>query len=194
MEPITIKFPGSTQLTDDQLFEFCVKNKGLRIERDANGQLIVMSPVGGTGSSINLTVASLLWHWNSQHRLGIAFDSSVGFRLANNAMRSPDAAWISIDRWSSLSTDEKEKFPPLAPDFVIEIRSKSDSLAELKKKMEEWMSNGTKLSWLIDPIDQKVYVSRPGQLNAEVIESFTNTTIRADEIVAGFCIDLSLLL
>lgn len=191
MENITIKFPESAQLTDDQLFDFCVTNKELRIERDTKGQLIVMSPVGGLGSSHNLAVASLLWLWNSRSNTGIVFDSSGGFRLPNGAMRSPDAAWINLDRWNQLSADDREKFPPLTPDFVIEVRSKSDGLRELKLKMSEWMENGCRLAWLIDPVDQKAYIYlSSGEI--KIINSF-DTIISAKTIVPGFELDLSIL-
>jgi Uma2 family endonuclease len=191
METITIKFPESAQFNDDQLFDFCVANEGLRIERDSNGQLIIMSPVGALGSSLNLTVGSLLWLWNSQSNMGIAFDSSGGFRLPNGAMRAPDAAWISHQRWDKLSSQEKQKFAPITPDFIIEIRSESDSLKDLKNKMQEWIDNGCRLAWLIDPIALKAHVYRPGA-EVQTIQSF-DQRIEAAEVVPGFSIDLSVL-
>ena len=191
MEWISIQFPESTQLNDDQLFDFCLTNKDLRIERDDNGQLIIMSPVGGLSSSHNLAIASLLWLWNSKSNSGIVFDSSGGFRLPNGAMRAPDAAWIHIDRWNDLSRVDQEKFPPLTPDFIIEVRSKSDSLRDLKNKMKEWIDNGCQLAWLIDPVEQiaLVYYSNGA---IETYESF-QAILKAKTIVTGFEIDLSIL-
>ena len=136
MEPVVLKFPPETQFSDDELFLFCVANKELRIERDKNGQIIIMPPTGSLSSLHNMTVASLLWIWNNRVKAGVSFDSSGGFRLPNGAMRAPDAAWIKNERWNKLSQEEQEKFAPLTPDFVIEVRSTTDSLKELQIRME----------------------------------------------------------
>jgi Uma2 family endonuclease len=135
----SIKIPKEEQLSDEWLREFCMANKELRIERDSNGKLLIMPPVGLLGSSYNNMVASLLWIWNQKSKRGITLDSSAGFRLPNKAMRSPDTAWISNERWKSLSLKEKKKIASITPDFIIELRSESDSLAELKMKMNEWI-------------------------------------------------------
>jgi Uma2 family endonuclease len=150
-----------------------------------------MAPVGLLGSSYNNTVASLLWVWNQKSKKGITFDSSAGFRLPNKAMRSPDAAWISNERWKNLGSKEKRRIASITPDFVIELRSESDSLAELKMKMKEWIQNGCKLAWLIDPIDQRAYIYRSSN-TVDEIRSF-DQVLKAKEIIAGFSIDLSLL-
>ena len=191
MEPVVLKFTPNTQFTDDELFEFCVANKELRIERDKNGQIIVMPPTGSLSSSHNLTVASLLWNWNQRSGLGVAFDSSGGFRLPNSAMRAPDAAWVSKERWEQLSPEEQEKFAPLTPDFVIEIRSKSDSLKELQNKMQEWTDNGCHLAWLIDPLEQKAYVYKPEGLN-KTVESF-DEKLSGEDVLPSFELDLAVL-
>ena len=188
---VTIKIPGEEQLSDEWLYEFCAANRELRIEREENGKLVIMAPVGLLGSSQNNTIASLLWVWNQKTKSGITFDSSAGFRLPNKAMRSPDAAWISNDRWKKLSLEEKKKFALIAPDFVIELRSESDSLPELKGKMKEWIQNGSKLAWLLDPLEAKAYIYYKDN-SVEEITSF-DQTIEAKEIVEGFSIDLSLL-
>ncbi|MBD0365263.1 MAG: Uma2 family endonuclease [Flavisolibacter sp.] len=191
MEPVVLKFPPNTQFTDDELFEFCAANKELRIERDKNGKLIIMPPTGSLSSLHNLTVASLLWNWNQKSGLGVAFDSSGGFRLPNRAMRAPDAAWIRKERWEQLSPEEQKKFAPLTPDFIIEIRSESDSLQELKDKMHEWIENGSQLAWLIDPLEQKAYVYTPEDAT-KIIESF-NEKLNGGDVLPGFELDLSVL-
>ncbi|MCA4896188.1 MAG: Uma2 family endonuclease [Cytophagales bacterium] len=188
---VSIKIPKEEQLSDEWLFEFCMANKELRIERDPDGKLLIMAPVGLLGSSYNNTVASLLWVWNQKSKKGITFDSSAGFRLPNKAMRSPDAAWISNERWKNLGSKEKRRIASITPDFVIELRSESDSLAELKMKMKEWIQNGCKLAWLIDPIDQRAYIYRSSN-TVDEIRSF-DQALKAKEIIAGFSIDLSLL-
>lgn len=191
MEPVVLKFPPETQFSDDELFLFCVANKELRIERDENGQIIIMPPTGSLSSSHNMTVASLLWIWNNRVKTGVAFDSSGGFRLPNGAMRAPDAAWIQKSRWDLLSREEQEKFAPLTPDFVIEVRSLSDSLAELHRKMQEWINNGCRLAWLIDPVEEKAYVYTT-QGPTKTLQSF-NEKLSGENVLPGFELDLSLL-
>ncbi len=191
MEPVILKFPADTQFTDDELFEFCVANKELRIERDKNGQIIIMPPTGSLSSSLNMTAASLLWNWNQRLKKGVVFDSSGGFRLPNGAMRSPDAAWIKKERWEQLSPEEQEKFAPLAPDFVIEVRSRTDGLKELQSKMQEWIESGCQLAWLIDPVEQKAYVYTPQGLT-KTLETF-GEKLSGEEVLPDFELDLSVL-
>lgn len=191
MEPVILKFPASTQFTDDELFEFCITNKELRIERDNKGQIIIMAPTGSLGSAHNMTVASLLWIWNQKEKSGVVFDSSGGFRLPDNSMRAPDAAWIQNERWQKLTLEEQEKFAPLTPDFVIEVRSKSDLLEEQQNKMEEWIKNGCRLAWLIDPLEQKAYVYKPDGLT-QTSNSF-DETLSGEEVLPHFQLHLSVL-
>ncbi|MBD0277192.1 MAG: Uma2 family endonuclease [Flavisolibacter sp.] len=192
MEPVVLKFPPSTQFTDDELFEFCVTNKELRIERDKNGKLIIMPPTGGMTSNRNFKVNGLFAQWAAHNEhLGYGFDSSGGFRLPNRAMRAPDAAWVKKERWEQLSPEEQKKFPPLTPDFIIEIRSESDSLKELQDKMQEWIENGCRLAWLIDPLEQKAYVYTPEDAT-KIIESF-NEKLNGGDVLPGFELDLSVL-
>lgn len=191
MEPVVLKFPANTQFTDDELFEFCVANKELRIERDEKGQIIIMPPTGSLGSAHNMTVASLLWNWNQKAKSGIVFDSSGGFRLPDKSMRAPDAAWIRKERWEQLSLDEKKKFAPLTPDFIIEVRSESDWLEELQNKMRKWMANGCRLAWLIDPLEQKAYVYKATGLT-QTINGF-DKTLSGEDVLPGFELDLSVL-
>ena len=188
---VSIKVPREEQLSDEWLFDFCLANSELRIERDSSGKIVIMAPVGLLGSSYNSTVSSLLWMWNQKTKGGVTFDSSAGFRLPNNAMRSPDAAWISSERWNRLGLEDKKRFAAISPDFIIELRSESDSLVELKVKMTEWVQNGTKLAWLIDPIEEKAYVYKlDGSI--EEVDSF-DKILEANEIVKGFSINLTLL-
>jgi Uma2 family endonuclease len=192
MEPVVLKFTENTQFTDDELFEFCAANKELRIERDENGQIIIMPPTGTTSGKHNFKVNALFGRWALAHEdLGYGFDSSTGFRLPSGAMRSPDLAWIKKERWDLLSPEEQEKFAPLTPDFVIEVRSRSDSLKELQNKMQEWGRNGCRLAWLIDPVEEKAYVYTPQGLTKKA-ESFAEI-LSGEEVLPGFELDLSLL-
>jgi Uma2 family endonuclease len=179
-------------LSDEQFFAFCQENHHLQFERTASGEIIIMSPTGGKTSNINLKICLQLGLWNEQSGLGVVFDSSGGFYLPNGAMRSPDAAWITSGRWHTLTEDEQEHFPPLCPDFVIELKSKTDSLKTLKAKMEEWIENGCRLAWLIAVDEQKVYIYRPMQPAEEYL--FSKKTISGEEVLPGFALDFQILI
>jgi Uma2 family endonuclease len=159
--PITVNpRPLIKDFTDDEFFEFCQLNKDLRIERTAEGDLIIMPPTGGETAIRNSTLNYLFAHWARQDGSGKTFDSSAGFTLPNGAKRSPDLSWVSNQRWQKLTPEEREKFPPLCPDFVVELLSESDSLTDAQDKMTEYMANGAQLGWLIDPFARTVYVYR----------------------------------
>lgn len=179
------------QLTDEQFFAFCQENRELRFERTPDGEIIIMSPIGGETGNKNIKIAARLELLNEEAGLGVSFDSSTGFVLPSGAMRSPDLAWVRLDRWQALSEEEKEKFPPLCPDFVIELRSKTDSLKTLQKKMQEWIDNGCYLAWLIDVHEQKVHIYRP-EKKVEMIDSF-NSKLSGEYILPGFELDLKIL-
>ncbi len=147
-------------MTDDELFEFCMKNETLRVERDSNGELILMSPTGPEGSNLNVKVTAYLALWVDQMGGGKAFDSNGGFTLPDGSMRSPDAAWMSKARWDALPRREQKRFGHVSPEFVVEIRSESDGLAELRDKMRMWIANGVELAWLIDAKRRVVEVYR----------------------------------
>src|SRR5712691_7506194 len=132
---VVVKLAPLVRLDDDQLFDFCQLNRDLRIERDAEGALVLMAPTGGTSSARNLELCRQLGNWAQRDGSGIAFDSSVGYILPNGAMRSPDAAWVRRERWDALSNEQREKFPPLCPDFIIELRSPSDRLLTLQRRV-----------------------------------------------------------
>jgi Uma2 family endonuclease len=156
MDTVTLNIPTDYPMTDDELFVFCAANKELRIERDELGQLLIISPAGGITGNLNFRLTGILFLWvEKNEKLGYGFDSATGFRLADKSMRSPDVSWVKREKWDALKLEEQEKFTPVCPDFVIELRSKSDSLSELKSKKERWIKNGCELGWLIDPIQKK---------------------------------------
>lgn len=174
-------------LTDEQFFDLCVANQGLRLERTARGEMIVMTPAGGETGSRNSDVIGQLWQWNKHTRLGIVF-SSTGFKLPNGSERSPDASWVLQERWDILSNEERKRFPPLCPDFVVELRSPSDRLADIQEKMQEYRENGARLGWLIDPETKRVYIYRP-ECEVEVVEE--PSMVAGEHVLPGFVLDLS---
>ncbi|HMV51251.1 MAG TPA: Uma2 family endonuclease [Blastocatellia bacterium] len=151
------------RMTDAEFMEFCAQNPELRIEMTSKGELIVMSPVTGRGGNRNFFLTSKFGSWVERDGTGVGFDSSTCFTLPNGAKRSPDASWIEKERWEALTPEEQDEFPPICPDFVVELRSKSDRLKTLEEKMEEYLLNGARLGWLIDPLQQRVHIYRPGQ-------------------------------
>jgi Uma2 family endonuclease len=175
------------QLDDSQFFEFCQLNRDWRIERTAEGELVVMPPTGWKTGNYNLRVSAALLAWADQDGTGVATDSSTGFDLPNGATRSPDAAWVRRSRLATLTEEQKARFLPLCPDFVIELRSPSDNLKTLQAKMQEYIDNGAQLGWLLNPIDRRVYVYRPGVAVA-CLEN--PTTISGDPELPGFVLDL----
>jgi len=174
-------------LTNEELFDFCVMNKSLRIERDANQNLLIMAPVGGGSGFRELEFLTEINIWKRRNG-GISFSSSTGFFLPNGAMRSPDACWVSAERWATVSTEQREKFPPIAPDFVVEVRSKTDGLQTTKDKMQEWIENGVRLAWLIDVHNQQTFIYRENG-SIEIIEGF-DKILNGENIMAGFTFDL----
>jgi Uma2 family endonuclease len=150
-------------LTDEQFYQLCVHNPELTIERSAKGVLIVMSPVGGESGSREINFGGELYLWNKQSEMGVVFSSSTMFRLPGGGDRSPDAAWVERSKWQALSSEQRRKFPPIAPDFVIELRSSTDRLDMLQEKMQEYITCGVRLGWLINPQDQQVEIYQPGQ-------------------------------
>ena len=146
-----------------QFEQLCRNHRELRFERTAKGELVIVSPISGEDSSREADLISDLVVWNRQTRSGKVFSSSGGFRLSNGAIRSPDAAWVAIDRWTNLTAEQQKKFPPLCPDFAIGLRSETDAIADLQQKMQEYFDNGLRLGWLINPQDQQVEIYRAGQ-------------------------------
>jgi Uma2 family endonuclease len=175
-------------LTDETFYQLCQANPDLKLERSAQGELIVMSPTGGESGRRNADIAIDLGLWNRQTQLGYTFDSSTCFKFPNGAERSPDAAWVERSRWEALTPEAREKFPPLAPDFIVELRSATDSLATLQAKMQEYQDNGVRLGWLINPQDRQVEIYRTDR-QVERLQS--PLTLSGETILPGFTLELS---
>ncbi|WP_066423529.1 Uma2 family endonuclease [Anabaena sp. 4-3] len=187
--PLVIQIPPSMQMTDEQFFEFCQINRDLRIERNQLGEISIMPPTGGTTGNREFNIAVQLGVWTEQDGTGIAFSSSTGFKLSTGAERSPDAAWIKLERWNTLSPQQQERFPAICPDFIVELRSPSDNLQPLKDKMAEYIKEpGIQLGFLIDRKHRQVYIYRPGQPE-ECLEN--PDTVSADSILPGFVLNMS---
>ncbi len=187
IHPVVLKLTPVINLTDDQLFELCQLNGDWRIEYTAQGELIVMPPTGGETSNRNAELTFQVQAWTRQDQAGVAFDSSGGFKLPNGATRSPDAAWVRRSRLTGLTREQKQKFLPLCPDFVIELRSPTDNLQAALDKMQEYLDNGAQLGWLLDPLTRRVHVYVP-QRSPEILEA--PTTVSADPLLPGFVLDL----
>jgi Uma2 family endonuclease len=178
-------------LSDEALLRLSSANKVLHLERNPKGELVIMSPTGFGSSRRNSKITARLEAWNMQANGGEVSESSGGFRLANNAVRSPDAAWISHERISTLTPEQLDGFAPICPDFVIELMSKTDRLSEAQEKMQEWMENGCRLAWLINPYEERVYVYRAdGTLR--FIENF-DSMLSGEDVLPGFTLELSVL-
>ena len=188
MQPLVLRFnPAVRQMSDREFFEFCQLNRDWRLEQTREGDIIIMPPTGGETGRRNFTLIGLFSAWVEKEGAGIGFDSSTAFSLPNGAKRSPDLAWVRRDRWEALTAEEREMFPPLCPDFVVELRSQSDALEPLQAKMEEYLANGASLGWLIDPLEKKVYVYRPQQ---EVRCLNNPETISGEPVLPEFVLDL----
>ena len=186
--PVVLQLgPVSRKMSDHEFFEFCQLNRDLRIERTSRGELIIMPPTGRTTGRMNQSLAVLFGVWADADGSGVTFDSSTEFSLPNGAKRSPDLSWVRRQRWDALTPQEQDEFPPLCPDFVVELRSPSDRLPVLQAKMEEYMANGASLGWLIDPVEKKVYVYRP---SAEVSCLDNPATVSGEPVLPGFAMDL----
>ncbi len=188
MTALTLNLSPVVRLSDDDFYNLCQVNRDLRLERTVKGELVVMSPTGGEGGKGEADLITDLNIWNRFSGLGIVFSSSTGFKLPNGADRSPDAAWVKKERWEALTPQQRRKFPPLAPDFVIELRSATDELATLQQKMQEYMENGVSLGWLIDPQNRQVEVYRQGQPK-QTLES--PSSLSREDALPGFVLNLN---
>ncbi len=184
---LTLDLGPAIDLGAEELFELCQRNRDLRIERNATGQLLLMSPAGGKTSARNAVITAQLWLWARQNGQGRAFDSSGGFLLPNGALRAPDAAWVELARLRELPSAEKERFLPLCPDFVIELRSPSDSLEPLEEKMAEYLANGSRLGWLLDAGERRAFVYRPGRSERAIVEP---SALSGEPELPGFVLEL----
>ncbi|MEB3122683.1 MAG: Uma2 family endonuclease [Snowella sp.] len=188
MNAITVDLNSLITMTDEQFEQLCYQNRELGFERNDQGELIIMSPTGGTTGKCNFDLNLELGLWNREKQLGVCFDSSTGFKLPNGADRSPDVAWLSVEKWNGLTPEQQEKFIPLAPDFVIELRSPSDDLRKLQNKMQEYIDNGTRLGWLIDRQNRSVEIYRLGQPK-EILN--TPNSISGEEVLPNFVLNLA---
>lgn len=190
MQALTVDFNSIIDLTEEQFYQLCQANQNLRFERNSTGEIIIMPPVGGESSNRNAGLTAQLWIWNQTKKLGVVFDSSGGFKLPNSANRSPDAAWVKLSRWNELTSEQKTKFLPLAPDFVIELLSPSDSLKTTQKKMEEYINNGVRLGWLINRKNRQVEIYRIGK-EVEILDNTDN--LSGEDVLPGFMLDLEMI-
>ena len=187
--PIVLRMPPHLKMTDEDFFEFCQINGDVQIEQNKLGELVIMSPTGLETGNRNFNIAIQLGIWAEKDGTGIGFDSNAGFTLSTGAVRSPDASWMKLDRWNALTPEEKQKFAPICPDFVLELRSASDNLKPLQEKMEEYMEEpGIQLGWLIDRKNRNVYIYRPG-MDVECLEN--PASIGGETVLPGFVLDLS---
>ena len=175
-------------LTNEQFYRLCQMNRDWQFERNARGELIIMPPVGGVSGNREAGLIAELYNWNRQTKLGKVFSSSTIFRLPNGGDRSPDVAWVKLERWESLTGEQQEKFPPICPDFVIELRSRTDSLEVLQNKMQDYLDSGLKLGWLINPQNEEVEVYRSSQ-SMELIK--LPASLSGENILPGFVLELT---
>jgi Uma2 family endonuclease len=190
MSALILNLHPAIELTDEQFFQLCQNNRDLRLERTAEGELVIMPPTGWGSGNRNSRLTQRLGNWADTNGMGLAFDSSTGFKLPNGADRSPDASWVRRERLESLNPDPA-KFLPMAPDFVAELRSATDNLEKLQQKMQEYVDNGVRLGWLIDPQNQRVEIYRLGQ-DVEVLQS--PTSLSGEDILPGFVLELTQIL
>ena len=176
------------ELTHEQFEELCRHNRDVRLEQTAPGELVVMPPTDGETGKCNAALAGQLWAWNRRSQHGVTFDSSTGFKLPNGATRSPDAAWVSSERWNALTPEEKRRFVPLCPDFAIELVSPSDSVQDIQAKMREYLENGLRLGWLIDPDTNQIEVYQPDR-PVDVLHQ--PQSISGNPVLPGFILELS---
>ncbi len=190
MAPIILNLKPFVELSDDQFYELCQNHRDLKFERTAQGELVIVTPVGGEGGSREADLIGDLVYWNRRTQLGKVFSSSTCFRLPNGADRSPDAAWIILERWNQLTPEQQKKFPPVCPDFAIELRSESDALESLQQKMQEYISNGLRLGWLVNSQDRQVEVYKANRVK-RVLEN--PKQVDGEDVLPGFVFELSIL-
>ncbi|MGK7875669.1 MAG: Uma2 family endonuclease [Xenococcaceae cyanobacterium] len=189
-ETLSLELPSAIALhvTQEQFEVLSAANRDLRLERTAQGELVVNPPTEGESGLRNFSITGQLARWYEEHEdLGEGFDSSTGFRLPNGADRSPDVSWVRRERWESLTPQQRKGFLPLCPDFVVELRSESDSLPKLQAKMREYIDNGARLGWLINPQNTRVEIYRPGR-DVEVLEN--PTKLSGEDVLPGFILNL----
>jgi Uma2 family endonuclease len=185
--PLLVTARSGLRVSKQAFWRLCRDNPDLRLERSARGELIVMAPAGAETGHRNAGLTAQLWNWSRRNGSGLSFDSSTGFTLPNGAIRSPDASWIVRERWEALSTEAREKFAPICPDFVVELRSPSDDLTKLRDKMREYLDQGARLAWMLDPRTSEVEVYRPGR----AVETIKRPmTLAGEDVLPAFVLDL----
>ena len=190
LELRTLHPPRYREFDDDFFFALCQANEMTKLERDANGNIILMPPTGTDTGRYNADVSGEIWSWNRRTKLGYAFHSSTGFKLPNSAVRSPDVAWVSKEKWEALSETDRKGFALLCPDFIVEIRSASDELKVLRDKLEEYRENGVRLGWLIDRAGRQVFIYRE---NGSIeIKQGATITLSGEDVLPGLTIELDL--
>jgi len=189
--PYVFKGKVFEEMTSEEFFNFCQENEGQHLERDENGNILFMPPTGSNTGITNSELNGDLIIWNRKQKSGKVFDSSTGFKLPDQSERSPDASWISNKKWNALTEAQKKVFAPVCPEFIIELRSESDRLPYLRKKMLMWIRNGAQLAWLIDPIDEKAYIYRKDG-SIEIVKSF-DAALTGEDVLKGFELDLKTL-
>jgi Uma2 family endonuclease len=188
ISPLVLQMSPAIEMTDEQFFHFCQQNRDYRIERTAQGEIIIMPPTGSETGNRNFDLIIQLGIWTRQNQTGIGFDSSTGFTLPNGSIKSSDAAWIKLEKWNRLTPEQQQKFAPICPDFVVKLRSPSDNLKRLQDKLQDYIDNGTLLGWLIDRKQQQVYIYRPNQ----PVDCLTQpSTLSEESVLPGFVLDLS---
>jgi len=188
MTPIVLN--PFVELSDEQFYQLCQDHRDLKFERTALGELVIVTPVGGEGGSWEADLIGDLVYWNRQTQLGKVFSSSTCFKLPNGALRSPDAAWVILERWNQLTPEQQKRFPPICPDFVIELRSESDALEPLQQKMQEYISSGVQLGWLINPQKRQVEIYRVNQ-DRQILEN--PKQLSGENVLPDFVFNLSTL-
>ncbi len=188
---IPLELPAKESMTEEEFFRFCAANKHIKIERDENHQILIMPPAGLESDNQSFSLGLQLGNWNAKSKAGICFGSSAGFTLPDDSVRSPDAAWVSKEKWNALSEDERKKFGHITPDFVAEVMSPSDDLIYLRHKMEMWIKNGVRLGWLIVPEKEIAYIYRADSTVSKV-EGFNNV-LSGEDVLPGFSFDLNIL-
>jgi Uma2 family endonuclease len=189
MTAYTISLEPVIHMTDEQFYQLCQANPDVKFERDTVGNLIIMAPTGGETGSYNAEIAADFVIWNRQTQLGKVFDSSTCFKLPKGSDRSPDVAWVALDRWNQLSPEQQRRFPPIAPDFVLELLSPTDSLENIRAKMQEYMNSGVRLGWLIDRDNHYVEIYRINQ----PVEALTSPEeLSGEDVLPGFSLNMDI--
>ncbi|NEO54850.1 MAG: Uma2 family endonuclease [Okeania sp. SIO3B5] len=191
MTNLTIEIDSIIDLTDEQFFQLCQINKEIRFERNAKGDLIIVPLMGGETGMINAEICGNLGMWNRQTKLGVGFNSSVGYQLPNGAKRSPSCSWIPIEKWNNLTPEQREKFLPFCPDFLVELMSPWDSLSDSREKMKEYLENGMRLGWLINRKNQQVEIYRADK-DVEILDS--PDRLSGEDVLPGFILEMTTIL